>query len=494
MISKPYLLKMRKLISILFVSAFWFFTSCNSDTFQEHEIGDNLIDKSTEVHLIDTFTVRSATVKLDSLLTSGYPDIFRPYTNILFGGYHDDFFGDVRSEFYTTLGLGGAFEMGANEFGNKNIALQFDSLVFIGFPDARYYGDTLQEQTISFHQLKEEIDLPNGQKGFYGHHTIANDDVAFGSASFYLKPRKQSVEIKTIGDETIPEIERKRDGLRLRIDDAFGLDIVKRVNANDDTLHNIFKWRKFFNGMVLKPGSENSVLFSFKLGDPGMKLRLYFTYDGDKKGYHDFPVVISRNRTSESTLSYYNFSNFISDKASTPQDLGRIVEETEELKSEETDDLAFIQGGIGFYAKVKIPYVENLNNLGVTGGVLKSELIFYPLEGSFDNSIFRLPSSAISVYVTNRDNNRVMVLTDSRGAALRAVYNYSEHKNESYYSIDLTSYVNSILTNNGQDYEDALLIGFPEESIGNTMDRLVIENDPDSNFRIRLKTTYVVQN
>ncbi|MUP36386.1 DUF4270 family protein [Labilibaculum sp. 44] len=487
MISKPYLLKMRKLISILFVSALWFFTSCNSDTFQEHEIGDNLIDKSTEVHLIDTFTVRSATVKLDSLLTSGY-------SNVLFGGYHDEFFGEVSSEFYTTLGLGGAFEMGADANGKKNVKLQFDSLVFIGFPDTRYYGDTLQEQTISFHKLKEEIDLPNGQIGFYGHHTIAHDEVAFGSASFYLKPRKQSVEIKTIGDKTIPEIERERDGLRLRIDDAFGWDIINRVNADDDTLQNIFKWRNFFNGMVLKPGSENSALFSFKLGAPGMNLRLYFTYEGGDRGYHDFPVILAAPRQGENGLAYYNFSNFVSDKSSTPQDLGRIVEETEELKSEETDDLAFIQGGIGFYAKVKIPYVENLNNLGVTGGVLKSELIFYPLEGSFDNSIFRLPSSAISVYVTNRDNNRVMALTDSRGAALRAVYNnYTEHKNESYYSIDLTSYVNDILTN-GQDYEDALLIGFPYESIGNTIDRLVIENDPDSNFRIRLKTTYVVQN
>ncbi|MDM8159439.1 DUF4270 family protein [Labilibaculum sp. K2S] len=485
---------MRKLITILFVSVLGFFTSCNSDTFQEHEIGDNLIDKSTEVHLIDTFTVQSATVKLDSVLTSGYPDISRPYTNILFGGYHDDHFGDVTSEFYTTLSLGGAFEMVADINNKKNIPLQFDSLVFIGFPDTRYYGDTLQEQTISFHKLNKEIYLPNGQKGFYGHHTIANDDVAFGSSAFYLKPRKQSVEIKTIGDKAIPEIERKRDGLRLRIADAFGQDIVNRVNSNDDTLHNIFKWRKFFNGMVLKPGSGNSVMFSFKLGDPGMKLRLYFTYSGSKKGYHDFPVVISRNRSSESTLPYYNFSNFISDKTSTPQDLGRIVEETEELKSEETDNLAFIQGGIGFYAKVKIPYVENLNNLGVTGGVLKSELIFYPLEGSFDNSIFRLPSSAISVYVTNRDNNRVAALTDSRGSALSAVYNnYTEHKNEGYYSIDLTSYVNGILTN-GQDFEDGLLIGFSYENIGNTFDRMIIENDPGSDFRIRLKTTYVVQN
>lgn len=487
MISKPYLLKMRKLITILFIFVLGFLTSCNSDSFQEHEIGDNLIDKSTEAQLIDTFLVESATVKLDSLLTSGY-------SNILFGAYHDEFFGDVSSEFYTTLGLGGGLEMGADANGKKNIELEFDSLVFIGFPDTRYYGDTLQEQTMTFHKLTEEIDLSNEQIGFYAHHTFAHEEVPFGTSTFYLKPVKQSKEITTIGTETILEVERKRDGLRLRIDDALGIDIVNKVNANDSILTNIFKWRKFFKGMVLKPGSDNSTLFSFKLGSPGMKLRLYFRYEGGERSYHDFPIIQSQGRSSESGLAYYNFSNFRSDKSSTPQDLGRIVEETEELKSEETDDLAFIQGGIGFYAKVKIPYIKNLKYLGITGGLLNAELIFYPKEGSFDDSVFRLPTSEISVYVTNRDNNRLSLLTNSIGSSATAVYNYvSERKNERYYSIDLTSYVNDILTN-GQDYEDALLIGFPYESIGNTMGRLIIENDIESDFRIRLKATYVVQN
>ena len=37
------------------------------------------------------------------------------------------------------------------------------------------------------------------------------------------------------------------------------------------------------------------------------------------------------------------------------------------------------------------------------------------------------------------------------------------------------------------------MITLPLENIGNSMDRLVIDNDKDSDFRIRLRTTYVVQ-
>ncbi|MGQ1910487.1 DUF4270 family protein [Marinifilum sp. RC60d5] len=479
---------MRSINVILFFSIVVFFLSCNSEVLDEHEIGSNLIDETSEVVMVDTFTIQSSTVILDSVLTSDF-------NSAVFGRYNDEFFGEIKSEVYSLVDLGSSFNRStATSAGaTVNVPIQFDSLAIIAYTDGRYYGDTLQPQTISIHRLTEDLEVPDDQYGLYGHNKFDYDETPLFEGEFYLHPIKQSEYSEEVDSDNL---EYKGEGLYFKMESesavALGKEIVDYVNNEDKIVEESIKWYDFFKGIVIRPGDNNTNMFYLALSDSKFKIRLYYSdtdySDAGIAKFHDFPLVTSGGNGNKS------FVNYSSDRSSTPQDLSRLMVRDEELKSEYTDDLSFVQGGIGMYTKINIPYVENLVTLGLTGGILKAELLAYPKDQSYDDEMIKLPTAAMNVYVTNEDNDFVTpLISSSTGSNL--TFNYylnSQNEDESYYGLSLTSYVNDILIN-GKEYDDALMIGFDQSGIGNIYDRLVFENNKESDFRMRLKVTYVVQ-
>ncbi|WP_421920313.1 DUF4270 family protein [Marinifilum sp.] len=484
---------MRTINRLLFFSIISFFVSCNSDSYEEHEIGDNLIDQTTEVVLIDTFSIESSTIILDSLITSG------SRTAIL-GSYKDEYLGDIKAEYYGLLSLNGSFQRSSIDGSVEKVPIQFDSLVFIAYPDGRYFGDTLQAQRIIINRVAEDMELPDNEFAFYGHNSFEYDDLPLLDREFYLNPIKQSrydeaIDLHAQSGAVSYYGKYFGEGIYLKLDNeqalALGEDIVEKVNAESDSVTESIQWRKFMKGIVIRPGDENSTLFHVPLADNKLKLRLYYSdTDYSDKGrvkFHDFPVVSSLGNQN------YSFLNYSADRSNTPQQLDRLVEQEVELDSELTDDLTFIQGGLGMYTKIKIPHIENLITLGLTGGVIRADLLLYPTDNSYDDEVFPLPMSSLNLYNTNENNVIGSQLAGGQSAGLSFTFvpNFN-NEDESVYVADLTSYVNSILVN-GKEYDDALLIGFPFENIGYTYDRLIVENDLASDFRIRLRVTYVIQ-
>ncbi len=89
---------MTKYLSILILLAFF---SCNQDN-QTFDIGGKYVDVQTDLRYIDTLTVSSFTVKLDSLRTSGLDD---GQGAVIVGKYHDPEIGDVSASSYFKLML-----------------------------------------------------------------------------------------------------------------------------------------------------------------------------------------------------------------------------------------------------------------------------------------------------------------------------------------------------------------------------------------------------
>jgi hypothetical protein len=479
---------MRKIKSIVFVSMLVLLTSCNSDVFEEHEIGSNIIDKSTEVFLIDTFTVHSSTVKMDSVVTSNY-------SNVLVGKYNDPYFGNIKSDFYGEVDLQTPFTLRTISSGVE-VKVQFDSLVFImyhqgstmvnGRVNDHFHGDTLKEQSITIHRVTEDFEFPDNVYAYNADDVLEFDAEAIGSSVFVPKRHVNSL----IDEDRDKDPLAEKGGLRIKMDDALGIEIIDSVNVASDVVLDKEDWLEFFKGIVLKAGDNNTAMFSYQTG-VGMKMRLYYsdteyTEAGIAK-FHDFPI----NKKS------VNFSNYSSDFNSNEfiQKIGMIQELEEDVASTETDNLSFIQGGTGLITKVQIPHIEKLNEMGLAGGILKAELVFSPHGNSYDEDFYPLPFSNFELYRTDRKNKFNSAVLDSRtNNIVTSTYVYnSKYLDESYYMFDLTDYVNQILLN-GQEYDDALLISIPPSIIGNSMERLIIDNDKKSKTRIELKITYVVQN
>ena len=477
-----------------------FFISCNSNNFEEHQIGNNLIDETSEVVLIDTLTIKSSTVILDSLVTSRFK-------KAILGRYQDEFLGDVKTEYYGLLDYSGGFRKPTKKVDNVTVKvpIRFDSLVFMAYPNKEYFGDTLQVQRLLINQLTENIELPDNENSFYAHSKFDYAETPLLDTEFFLKPVKQSQYNEVIDNHgkinegTNSEVsyygKYYGDGIYVKMESeeaiSLGKEIVELVNTESDTVVEIKHWHKFVKGLVVRSGDDNTVMWQVPIGENKFRLRLYYSEtdyeDAGKQKFHDFPIVQSGPDES------WSFANYSSDRSTTPQQLDRLTEQENDLDSDETDNLTFIQGGIGLYTKINIPYIENLKTLGLTGGILSAELRMYPKNDSFDDELFPLPKTDLLLYNTNEDNEFLSFFPGPNNTALKFnLVRNLQNKDESYYSADLTSYVNNVLVS-GKEYEDAILIGMQKEAVGDTYDRLIIEDNPNSDFRIRLKVTYVIQ-
>lgn len=445
------------------------FTACSSDTLTEHELGSNLIENSTEVSLIDTFTINSSTVKLDSVITSSSSKAF-------VGRYEDEYLGIVTSDFYGLVD--GGFKLDLISVGNSPKNAVLDSIVFVTYYNQEYYGDTTKLQKISVHEVIEEMEYKDDKiPFFYGHDSFAYDAQALGDTVYYAKPKAVVSRYMTNAGAAIP--------FTLRLSDDFGKDILTKAKQQNDSINQPDKWLKYFKGIIIKGGDINTAILSFQMGKEKMYIRMYYRYtEGEDKEqkFHDFPV----------SQSLKAFNNYQSDRTSTLLN-SPVVETLEgELFSEDTEDMAFIQGGIGFMTKIQIPYLENLRTLGISGGVLKAELLIYPENDSFDDFIVLPRTGVINVYKTNDHNKNLggLKLTDNK--PLTALLVMNDNEDEIHYSIDLTNYVTEVLVN-GQDEDDALLFALPITNYGQFFERLIINNDKESDYRIRLKASYVIQ-
>ncbi|WP_321309409.1 DUF4270 family protein [Marinifilum fragile] len=478
-----------------------FLISCNSNNFEEHQIGDNLIDETSEVVLIDTLTIKSSTVILDSLVTSRFK-------KAILGSCKDEFLGDVKTEYYGVLDYSDGFSKPTKEVDNVTVKvpIEFDSLVFMAYPNREYFGDTLQVQRLLINRLTEDIELPDNEYSFYSHSKFDYAETPLLDSQFFLMPVKQSQYDDVIdshgkvneGTNGVIDYYGKYygDGIYIKMNSeeavSLGKKIVELVNTESDTVTQVKQWQKFIKGIVIRPGDNNTVMWQAPIDENKLRLRLYYHEtdysDAGKQKYHDFPIVSTDNEQKR-----LSFTNYSSDRSTTPQQLDRLIEQENELNSYQTDNLTFIQGGIGLYTKINIPYIENLKTLGLTGGILSAELQIYPKDDSYDDELFPLPKNNLILYNTKEDNKFRSVLPGPNNAPLSfAFVRNPQNKDESYYLADLTSYVNNVLVN-GDDYDDAILIGFQREAVGDTYDRLIIEDEPNSDFRIKLKVTYVIQ-
>lgn len=439
--------KMRYLI-MGFISAI-FLASCATDDTTIYEVGSDFIENNIQIKVVDTFSVKAGSFKVDSLITSATG-------RILVGNIVDENLGHLSAKSYLQL-ITTDYSLSAEAV--------YDSIGFVLNYDTYYYGDTTKVQTYKLHRITETF-LPDEGTNFYNTSSLKYDNASIGALSFIPKPTKES------------------DSLFIKMDDVLGKEIFDKISDNDINTSDDFL--QYFKGLAIIPDSSvNSHVLGFNVSatsaaSGNSSMRLYYTIkDGDSDDtsyYLDFVIASASQQFNQIET---NLSNTV---------LGDF-EDGEEIKiSSETNNLIFAQSGSGIAARIEIPSIKSIFEQAANTTTLSATLTFYPLVGSY-NANNPLPTN-LAVYIVDHKNRIIKQLTDADGNVASAILKTDddEFNANTYYTLDLSGFVEEIsLADTTLNY--ALMIQAVNEK--NNVNNLMIENNLSTNTKIKLSVKNV---
>jgi hypothetical protein len=431
---------------------------------------ENFSKSNLRTVYVDTFSVVSSTILIDSLPTSGTG-------TLLVGSYQDPFLGKVSTSTYFQIGYQGVFAPDQNN--------TFDSIGLILPYSGYYYGDTTQAQVVNVHQLRElpRLRLPSpyttGENISY--FTPASQPAIYNEGEVAFNPNP----ITSFSIKFSPG----RDSLYVPLPQALGqgwfdtakADALSGISTSYFRNANLFV-NDFFNGIHLatNPSISASVV-GFNANK--VKVRLYYKKlvgDFFQQTFFDFSLV---NGSAQ-------FNNIQSDRSNT---VLSTLQRRQSIPSSITNNTTFIQSGIGLATKVEFPSLKRFfsdRNLILLDAVL--ELV--PVQNTYSRTI-RAPNP-VALFMTDRSNvvleaaptfNRNPYLTGS-------IFYDFEYGINTKYSISLINYVTNELKT-ARAAITPLVIAAPPPLFFSEVSRVVLGSQSNSQNRMKLKIYYsYVQN
>lgn len=416
-----------------------------------------------DIALVDTVTVKTSTIILDSVPTSG------PGGKLMVGKYTDPKLGAVESQIYMQISNGTGW--------SPSDDATFDSMVLI-LPLTGYsYGDTTNAMDLHVYQATgdfETFPLPlywqyEGRRPYftptsgYFFNTSSVDyrlSPELGSKSF--KPRPNSV-----------------DSIHIRMPDNLGSSWLAQAKLSTNLFSSLTEFLLQFKGITIKAEDGSAIL-----GVEGSKAKIRLYYK-DRVS----ELVVQRTYDMPYVSEYLAFSNISADRQGTLlEDLGPAQKV---IPSTLTDNESYIQSGLGILTKIEFPYVEDLLDLPGMLIVNNATLTIEPVRGTF-SATTPLPQSLI-LFETDKSNQPIAALnydyTSTQQVASIAFNN--EYGTNSGYTFSITQYVQLLLKNpaaraNGS----ALLLSTPLANLVNSVDRACVGDSKNAQFRTRLNIYY----
>ena len=421
-------------LSILFtIPVILFFYSCNENP-DEFTLGEEFIESRTSFNLIDTFSVNLSTVILDTINTAGTG-------KIQVGNYDDHTFGKISSSSYFQIGSPESYDVEPDDrYDSLNLVLRYNNDSF---------GDTNKVQKIIVYQLEENIELADN--GNINSHTTYNyNHDPLGAKIYTPKPNSSD------------------DTLFIKISDDIGLDLFSKLKDNSNIVANNESFINYFHGLVLK-GDDNytGAIIGFNAYD--VNLILYSTRVAETS-----ETIKNQFALSDSSKQFNNIAHDF-----TSADLNSLVEQRSELPASEIGGLSYLQGGTGLVIRVDFPSIREIL-LYNRGKVTDAKLYLAPLKNSYND--FELPSQLL-IYETDNLNRINGYALSSSVLTKDELYN-----EETYYTFDVTEYLNEELSDYYIDPGDGLIITLPFSELSSGFNRMVADSQ---NQRLKLKIYYL---
>lgn len=426
---------------LLLLSSFWF--SCKK---VDIKFGEQFLDNGyTQILKIDTFNADLSTFRVDSFPTSS--------TGVsLIGSYQDPYFGRITSQCFA--------EMIPPPFEGPYNNTFFDSVCLVMLPNRTFYGDSTQPVQINVHQVKQIITgYEETPLQITNVRDFPVDPTPLGSASVLVYPQR-------------------RDSIKVRLNDAFGIEILNKLaDPNDKDLKTPDAFIKYFNGIRVSAGGNGSFAFGCK---DSLFIRVYYKQSQLFLDAKKYDIRLGAR--------FHHFNQISVNRAgSALQNLTT----TRELHSSETGNAAFSSYIAGAVGRVKLNSIRDIPKLSNFAKLLRATLVVRPVRGTYTPN-FALPPllRLASTNVTN-DIGFDLVFVNNGNAItqygnLNVDYLFGENTS---YVYDVTDYVATLvkfpnLSNPG------LLMLPPSPSMETSFNRLVAGNRINNNGKTELIIVY----
>ncbi len=426
--------KYGKLVLLFYI----LFISCNNS--EDLTLGSNFIDNTTRIFQVDTFTVELSTVKMDSIITSLNEEA-------LVGYCEDGELGKITATYFTQISLPLNRTLSEED--------EYDSITIVMPYNSYFYGDTTVEQKVDIFLLKEKMTLVDDY--YYNTNELEYENTPIGSYEFEPRPIRDSV-------------------IEFRIDDALGEDLFNKLLYEEEEVQTNEEFQEYIYGLaIVCDNSQSSSIIGYSRS--GISLKLYSAkIEESEFGYYEQVIY-------EFNCDGYHFNKIESDRRGTV--LEQISDQEENLSSNLTNSKTYIQAGTGILTKVNFPYLNSIlfDSDNIT---LSAELIIKPANESY---IGEFPDN-LSAYLTYDNNNFDINNTDNILSTSEFVLDEMYHEN-TYYTFDLTEYIDVQISNGYFDNDLGLLLTIPSPNFSSTVERLIVSAEQDTDRRPILRITYL---
>lgn len=405
-------------------------------------IGNELMDSHTQLGYIDTLSVKLSTVIMDSVRTSNTG-------RMLVGQYTDGDFGTINSSSYFQVTV---------PFATVGTNATFDSLTLVLTYDGYYYGDTLKEQTMYVYPV---ADWPE-----------ENDDV------YYYNTSKVKVETNLLGQKTFqPRI--SKETLEIRLSDSLGVDLFQKMV--DKELSSQASFLEDFPGIALISKCEGGAIMGYSIEDSSSYMKMYF--------HQTLAEKEERTAIFEPVNTNIQFNHIETDRTGTA--LESWNRQRVPIPSSQTNNRVFVQGATGVLTRIEFPTLQYFIELGVQGSLLKAELIFIPIKGTYDN--LKIPENTV-LYQTDKYSalGTEVYDTDNEVVQLGETHVDNQYHESTFISFDISKYFRYDFLDQYYDQDNGFLLGILAPDYYSNLDRLVLATQDVANYKPLLRVYYIL--
>ncbi len=415
--------------------------ACDTGTF---ELGQDYVKTDTYVELIDTVSIELSTFRFDSIQTSGSGLAWVGSTEI-------PEVGTMSSESYYKVEMPDGFS-----WDNKEV---YDSVCISLKHSGDYLGDTIMPYTLTVSRVEQTISGNDDDGAIYNNRTTRFNAQPLASYSYVPRPNEE------------PEI-------TFRLDDQFGQELHNfiRDNYRNSDVSTVFE--EYLKGIRLGTSGNPHAIMAFTAEDSVMMITLHSHLPSIEES-----TVTRQIALSESTLQY----NYMQ-TSNLQNQFGTLTDYKEMLSSSKSGGMALLHEGNGYYVRADFPYIDELQDANQKGYIVKAELQLYPVKNTYE--LADLPQT-IYLHEIEKVNIWGSILYGSdQSQVTGTLYTDPLFGEDIYYSVDITRYLNSRLTEEIVNVDNGLTFTLSSSRSSSNVEALLLGGSKNKTSRSRLKIYY----